>query len=194
MKKLSDYRIKEVNGNFIIETKIEFKTGVFKKKTQIEWVNACHDGSPFMQFDITCQSSAYYDYYQDNHEIKYKSLNDAKAKIVEWCEKPKYHYVPECWSIERGVCFTDEACKKYDALFLGNYAKCVSDKKGEIAEKYNVPNEPLVSYLKTKQEKISFLEGLLKEAQFYAASEKVSNAEALYDVFVKRHLYYKLFE
>lgn len=95
MKKLSDYRIKEVNGNFIIETKIEFRTGLFKKKTQIEWVNACHDGSPFMQFDITCQSSAYYDYYQDNHEIKYKSLDDAKAKIVEWCDEPKYHYVRE---------------------------------------------------------------------------------------------------
>lgn len=93
MKKLSDYRIKEVNGNFIIETKIEFETGMFKRKTQIEWVNACHDGSPFINFGITYKSSAYYDYYQDNHEIKYKSLDDAKAKIVEWCEDPKYHFL-----------------------------------------------------------------------------------------------------
>ncbi len=123
MKKLSDYRIREENGKFVVEGRIEITERRFLRKlVNFEW----HGLNVYGEVAGFCHKF-------DGSNVKiYTTLEDAKAQIIKWCEDPKYHYVKEC---DCGLCFSDEACKKYDALFLGNYAKCFSDEKNKIIEK-----------------------------------------------------------
>jgi hypothetical protein len=78
MKKLSDYRIKEFNGKFTVETKIETEEGLFRKRIKTRWVNIWTGG---------CQEGL------TNRVCGFDTLEEAKAKIVELCEEPTYHYL-----------------------------------------------------------------------------------------------------
>lgn len=78
MKKLSDYRIREFNGKFAVETKIETEEGFFRKRIKTRWVNIWTGG---------CQEGLV------NRACAFDTLEEAKAKIVELCEDPTYHYL-----------------------------------------------------------------------------------------------------
>lgn len=85
MKKLSDYRIREFNGKFTVETKIETEEGFFRKRIKTRWVNIWTGG---------CQEGL------TNRACVFDTLEEAKAKIVEWCDEPKYHYVVPDYSLK----------------------------------------------------------------------------------------------
>lgn len=216
MKNLSDYRIREENGKFVVEGRIEITERRFLRKfVNFEW----HGLNVYGEVAGFCHQF-------DGSNVKiYTTLEDAKAQVIKWCEEPKYHYVVADYGINelhnfaigkkrykiqsvpkmdipyligmaairrgkvmrfscdklpsfedcgrKSLCtLSDEACKKYDALFLGNYAKCVSDEKGKLTEEYNVPNTPVdgkhfsVDDLKEAREQIILrLENLKNEIE-----------------------------
>ena len=84
MKK-TDYRIKELNGKFIIEVKVPTFLSIFLKGKYYEWERATENGLArghytFLPYDFS-------DYSPD-----FLSLKDAFTQIENWCEVPKYHY------------------------------------------------------------------------------------------------------
>lgn len=93
MKKLSDYRIREEDGKFYIEKMFERNWrnifGVKKKKT--EWLKANTDGD-YLNLDTIIGLSKL--------SWGYSTLEEAKAKIIKWCEEPKYHYVVADYGIK----------------------------------------------------------------------------------------------
>ena len=80
MKKLSDYRIREENGKFYVERAVTTKTGLFKNKEKIIWLDA------FIHFY--------------GFKRTFDTLEAAAAKIIKWCEEPKYHYVVPDYSLK----------------------------------------------------------------------------------------------
>lgn len=84
MKKLSDYRIREENGKFVVEGRIEMTEGrFFKKFANFEW----HGLNVYGEVAGFCHQF-------DGSNVKiYTTLEDAKAQIIKWCDEPKYHYV-----------------------------------------------------------------------------------------------------
>ena len=85
MKRLSDYRIREFNGKFAVQTKIETEEGFFRKRIKTRWVYAWTGGGQEGLTKLICE---------------FDTLEEAKAKIVELCEEPTYHYVVPDYSLK----------------------------------------------------------------------------------------------
>lgn len=82
MKKLSDYRIKEENGEITIEKETDIYVLGFKKREK-KFVPTDFKGKCCLDMDFS------------NKVGKYPSVEAAKAQIIKWCEEQKYHYVRE---------------------------------------------------------------------------------------------------
>lgn len=91
MEKLSDYRIKEKNGKFIIEGCVEITERRFLKKViNFEW----------HQLNVYGKVAGFSRRLDGMRVKEYGTLEEAKAKIVELCEEPKYHYVVPDYSLK----------------------------------------------------------------------------------------------
>ena len=94
MNKLSDYRIKETPDGFVIEKVIYYhEPKLFRKeKVMVEWQELNFVGEkphvkPNYNPNFIPEASLH------NQVKVYDSKVDAQAKIIEWCEYPKYHYI-----------------------------------------------------------------------------------------------------
>jgi hypothetical protein len=91
MKKLSDYRIREENGKFYVETKVKH---VFNdiRSNQDPVTNEGY-------FDVTdSRGNCIIGFLSSEFKNEFDTLEAAKEQIIKWCEepkKPKYHYVFE---------------------------------------------------------------------------------------------------
>lgn len=87
MKKLSDYRIKEENGEITIEKETNIYVFGFKKREK-KFVPTDFKGKCCLDMDFS------------NKVGEYPSVEAAKAQIIKWCEEPKYHYVVADYGIK----------------------------------------------------------------------------------------------
>lgn len=117
MKKLSDYRIKEENGRFVVEGRIEITERRFLRKlVNFEW----HGLNVYGEVAGFCHQI-------DGSNVKiYTTLEGAKEQIIKWCQEPKYYYLREFQGYSYSPDFP-KGCPEYQSN-----AKCVSDKKGEM--------------------------------------------------------------
>ena len=94
MNKLSDYRIKETPDGFIIEMAIYYyEPRLFRKyKVTKQWQELNFVGEkPHVKRDY---NPNFIPEASLHNQVKvYDSKVDAQAKIIEWCEYPKYHYI-----------------------------------------------------------------------------------------------------
>lgn len=150
MKKLSDYRIREENGKFIVQVKEATvrKRFLLKNLVYENWISA----------------SLFYSKLSEDGELVackdvFDTLEAAKAQIIKWCEEPKYHYVvpvmrempswaKQEFTTQSVPCFSNESSKACDDL-LKNKQKYAIKKAQEIAESaINVIND----FYKTEQQ------------------------------------------
>jgi hypothetical protein len=95
-----NYRIMEVNGEFMIEVlQVVKKNGIFKNKIEHHWIRANIYGEPFIsiyenEFSITILDTKFHRIKMQN---SFFSLEEAVKKIDEWVNKqdPIYHYYNE---------------------------------------------------------------------------------------------------
>lgn len=102
MKKLSDYRIREENGKFIVQVKEATvrKRFLLKNLVYENWISASLFYSKLSEDGglVACKDV-------------FDTLEAAKAQIIKWCEEPKYHYVRE---IERYSYYYDEKLEYFN--------------------------------------------------------------------------------
>lgn len=104
MKKLSDYRIREENGKFVVEGRIEITERRFLRKlVNFEW----HGLNVYGEVAGFCHQI-------DGSNVKiYTTLEDAKAQIIKWCDEQKYHYVREVEA------YADKCIDKAESEMIG---------------------------------------------------------------------------
>lgn len=145
MKKLSDYRIREENGKFIIEACIEITERRFLKKViNFEW----HQLNVYGEVAGFCRRL-------DGIYVKvYDTLEVAKAQIIKWCEEPKYHYLRDferyTYNLPK-ICpwdladFYKESLSRADIEYL---AKCRAEKERKYKESIKKAQEIADSAIK----------------------------------------------
>ena len=84
-----EYRIKELNGKFTIQTKCFVESGfLWWKKIEEVWTSTTEHGNPVVPLDGYIQC-----YENKRYAPVFKNIEDAKNQIEIWNEKPKFHYL-----------------------------------------------------------------------------------------------------
>lgn len=84
-----EYRIKELNGKFTIQTKYFVESGyLWWKKIEEVWTSTTEHGDP-----VVLNETSIYWYLEIKYSPVFKNIEDAKKQIEIWNEKPKFHYL-----------------------------------------------------------------------------------------------------